>query len=477
MIVYKITNSLNGLAYVGLSVHDGRTRWRGHLMNARKQHPQQLVDKAIRKHGAENFVYEVIETIDRGQAVAYLEQREQFWIHKLKTFDRRFGYNLSLGTYTNVGHTRTRAYRQAAKERTAVGVHQYTLEGKYLRSFSAINEAARSCKVSPSSITNALRISTGSAAGYLWVRATSASAPVQLLPFRYRRQTRAKKVYCFTKLGVAVGQYPSAKDAANALGVPFKAISEALNGGTATARGYIWSLQPNATQAQVRWAQARHVGKRLAAEVVLFSSCGRRIATYRSMREAAHDASLPLSSVSKSCRGVKACVKSRKYGLCRFRYASAAPSKLDELDEAVIRLGKQAVAQYTLEGERIALHASIRNAAKAVSRHENSITNVLRGRAKTCAGYQWRAHSDSRPAPISLKQIKAKAVVCRYDYHGNLLARYESCAAAAKAVERALSTIWQAVKGITYSAAGSYWRRFPEGRVPDRIATPPPRQV
>ncbi len=48
------------------------------------------------------------------------------------------------------------------------------------------------------------------------------------------------------------------------------------------------------------------------------------------------------------------------------------------------------VAQITLQGDMIATYDSLREAAKAIGRTPNSITNAIIGRTSHCCGYQWK---------------------------------------------------------------------------------------
>lgn len=86
MLIYKITNKLNGMAYVGRTIKSLDERMTGHRYNLRHS----LIDEAIREYGIENFTVEVLETC---KTVAELKEREIFYIHK---FDCKFpkGYNL-----------------------------------------------------------------------------------------------------------------------------------------------------------------------------------------------------------------------------------------------------------------------------------------------------------------------------------------------------------------------------------------------
>lgn len=98
-VIYKITNLINGKAYVGkTSQSDWRVRWSQHKDFARNLQKRGRGDaylyRAMRKHGVENFKIEVIDTAEAEETLCL---KEIEWIAKLGTHDRRVGYNSTFG--------------------------------------------------------------------------------------------------------------------------------------------------------------------------------------------------------------------------------------------------------------------------------------------------------------------------------------------------------------------------------------------
>ncbi len=85
--IYKITNKVNGMSYIGQTRYTVEFRWRQH------QHKKDgcYFHNALHKYGVENFTVETLEECE----VSKLNEREIFYIAKYNTFDK--GYNLTIG--------------------------------------------------------------------------------------------------------------------------------------------------------------------------------------------------------------------------------------------------------------------------------------------------------------------------------------------------------------------------------------------
>lgn len=95
MIIYKITNNLNGKTYIGQTRGSLQARMRCHKSESKKSRSNQPIHKAIRKYGIENFKIQILE--ENIPTRSLLNEREIYYISLYKSTNRENGYNVSVG--------------------------------------------------------------------------------------------------------------------------------------------------------------------------------------------------------------------------------------------------------------------------------------------------------------------------------------------------------------------------------------------
>jgi len=84
MIVYKITNLINGRFYVGQDKYN----------NPNYYGSGKILKQALKKYGKENFTKEILEYCSSKE---HLNEREIYWINILNARERGVGYNITKG--------------------------------------------------------------------------------------------------------------------------------------------------------------------------------------------------------------------------------------------------------------------------------------------------------------------------------------------------------------------------------------------
>ena len=91
--IYKITNKINGNAYVGLSINIEK-RWKDHIDRSQNENDKEydkVLYHAFRKYGIDNFQFEILEECKPEE----LKDKEIYWIQYYNTF--KHGYNATPG--------------------------------------------------------------------------------------------------------------------------------------------------------------------------------------------------------------------------------------------------------------------------------------------------------------------------------------------------------------------------------------------
>ncbi len=93
-LVYKLTNTINGKVYIGITARSEPERWSEHKKRAKEGVRNSRLYAAIRKYGPDAFSREVIATASTEEELRELERR---YIQEFNTYEA--GYNSNLGGY------------------------------------------------------------------------------------------------------------------------------------------------------------------------------------------------------------------------------------------------------------------------------------------------------------------------------------------------------------------------------------------
>lgn len=127
-------------------------------------------------------------------------------------------------------------------------VNQYDLNGKYLKTYTSINEAARETKCSPSNIRRNCQLETKTANNYQWRYYTGGFSDIDAVTSKYIR--------CSEKMSFAVCQYSkdgttlihiwnNAREAGNYLKINEKNIQQCCVGKRKSCGGFKWIYKKN----------------------------------------------------------------------------------------------------------------------------------------------------------------------------------------------------------------------------------------
>jgi group I intron endonuclease len=94
MIIYKITNLINGKIYIGQTIRPIEERMYEYAQQSKKLKGNSAIHRSIDKYKWKNFKYEVI---DIGETINELNEKEKYYIKKFESNNRKYGYNIHDG--------------------------------------------------------------------------------------------------------------------------------------------------------------------------------------------------------------------------------------------------------------------------------------------------------------------------------------------------------------------------------------------
>ncbi len=233
--IYQIVNSINKKRYIGSAINF-RKRWKSHRSALRKKkHVNNHLQSTFNKFGFKNFSFEILEFVDD---VNNLIVREQYWIDFHKSFDNKFGYNISpkagsrLGSKfsseslkrlsdSHKGNKHTKETKRKISQSQYKPVYQIDSYGNIINEFSSCIDAEKNTNTYRQSISMCCRKIMNYANGYQWCYKSDIKSFVSKLP------KGCKKIGKFDK-DKLISQWNSISDAVNDTGLPRISICRKL---------------------------------------------------------------------------------------------------------------------------------------------------------------------------------------------------------------------------------------------------------
>lgn len=232
-IVYKHT-SPNGKSYIGITSQTTTERWG--LNGSRYLKGNTRFANAIRKYGWENFSHDILASgMSKKEAITM----ERSLIATLRTQDKRFGFNLTAGG--DGVESPPKEVRKKIGDSHSKTTNQYTLEGKYVRTFNSATDAVieidGSLMNGSGGIGSALTGRRKTWRNYQW-RYDTENNRKKIPPIRTTPHKRAVCQYSMD--GKYIRTFESAAEAGRSVGGNGQNITKCLRGKIMSVYGYQW---------------------------------------------------------------------------------------------------------------------------------------------------------------------------------------------------------------------------------------------
>lgn len=196
-------------------------------------------------------------------------------------------------------------------------VAQYDMNGKFIREYDCVGDAARDLQKKPCGIIRCCGGHSPSAYGYRWSYDTHVKQLSPLVKKMPKPSSLSKSVIQYDKSGNILAEYQNLHAAARALNVSVSSISLACSGKHRIVHGFIWAYSTTSKSDIVFPGNTyQHGCKRQVCQLTLN---GKIIATHESISRGAKSVGIRPGAISKVLRG-----EQKLAGGFKWAYADAA---------------------------------------------------------------------------------------------------------------------------------------------------------
>ena len=409
--VYKHTNVINGKVYIGITVNEPVVRW-GRNGDG---YSTQYFGIAIKKYGWENFKHEILfENLSAKEA----SQKEIELIKEYDATNSEKGYNIAKGGLTgDVRHPKT--------------VYQYSLDGKFIKEYPSLSQAAYENNTKHSIIGNACRSGINhKSINYRW---SYEYLGEQVAWDLMRNNNFYQEVYCYDLDGNYLRRYETVTEAQDDTGIDNSAICGCYKGKTSNTKGLRWfteyqgdKIEPlnycvNKKGQIVKAFELRDLKLR---PIYQYDSEGIYIAKYDSARIAAE--ALNFNNLNN------ACIASERYGYKTYGFYWSynyyengfKPIKNKPKNGKRNKQFTQTpVYSYDDKGRYVRDYLSLEDAANAVGGKIYTLYKCCKNN-RMSKGYYWSFKKESVKNDIHINPQQRVNKYVQYDLDHNLIAEY-----------------------------------------------------
>jgi len=351
-------------------------------------------------------------------------------------------------------------FSRLGREVSRKPVSQYDMEGNLVAVHNSMGDAAKTAGITVSAVSAVARKRKGllTAGGFIWrLSSGKRTIPVKRI-HQAIRATKGFPVSRYSLEGRKVSTYDNITEAAKAVAVDRKAISDAINGRILVTAGSIWR-KGEAEQIDVN-KEKTSLSLRKGYTISRYDENGVKQATYFSSKAAA-------AAIGVSVERVNAMAIRDDLLLDNaiWRYGEAQHLPTAELNQVKknLKMGKpREITQFDLKGQWINCFASISAASQLTGIAATVITGCINGHKATGGGFLWRRGKGN--ANLILPEMprrlgsKFRKEVSQFDKNGQLIRHFSSIKEAARSLGIRPTTISAVLRKNGITAGGFIWK-------------------
>jgi predicted GIY-YIG superfamily endonuclease len=244
-IVYFIKCIINNKIYVG-STKNHKQRTDRHLNDLKlKKHHSKHLQRSWDLYGEENFSFGILEETTINELLI----KEEFWINKLKSFNRKFGYNILKKPKSREGVKHSEKSKKLISKNSASRgkyyefsirgskkIYQYNINGDFIKEWLSIKEASDKLKIINKNISKCVLGERNVAGDFMWFDEFKGN--------KIPSYCKYKKVIQISLNGDIIKTYEKLSDVINEnKNFTYQPLWSVCNNLRPTAYGFIWKYK------------------------------------------------------------------------------------------------------------------------------------------------------------------------------------------------------------------------------------------
>ncbi len=228
--IYMIKNIINNKVYIGRAVNIER-RWKQHIKDLENnKHHSKILQNEWDYYEKRNFQFIILEKTNKNNLI----EKEQQYLNLYKSFNGN-GYNISNSAVGPKGVKRSDLINYNIKNKSKP-VFQYDLQGKFIKKWDSVSEAAKILNVKKYGISKCCRLLLKHSYGYVW-KYYFAELISQVIPFK------SMPIFQYDMNENLIREWNSQTEASKKLKINKSHISSVCNMKRKSAGGYIWKIK------------------------------------------------------------------------------------------------------------------------------------------------------------------------------------------------------------------------------------------
>jgi len=359
------------------------------------------------------------------------------------------------------------------RKSNAVAVLQFDLDGKFIREYPSIKKAAVCCRLDPNALINCMKGKSKTTGKFQWRYkrdGTFKNGICNIAPNKHKRRPYPHPVLQFDMQGNFIREYRSVSEAVRETNCHSSSIYCCATGKYKKSGIYRWRYRedPLFKNGIINIGPVRRTVHPLSKSVLQFDLQGNFYREYPSLSKAASENGIQIAKISSCLRR-----KNGTSGGFQWRLKNGPlfangivniESVIQKKIESKSRKSRK-VLQFNKEGKFIKEYDFVKEASREIGVSSSSLRDCLRGRSRTCAGFQWRYKNETDFGgrvpdiePVTYDPSPVIRAVVQFDLKGNFIREYSSISEAARNLNIKASQITNCTSGHIKTSRGFQWR-------------------